>query len=274
MQTSKLLVGTSGFVYKDWANGAFYPKGLPQSQWLNFYSSRFKTVEINVTFYRQVSEKSYAQWNEHTLDDFKFTLKGSRFISHIQRLVTSEEILNNFFSPASALEYKLRTILWQLPANFAENETNLSSFCHLLKKNSLAKNLDHAFEFRHRSWFNERVYKILNDYNFALVVSHSRVWPVVIKTTADYAYFRFHGSELYMADYSDEELNYWAQILTNYLAEGKTVYAYFNNDALAYGAKNAQDLVQKIEQFLPTSAAASAAPAAREASAAGARGRR
>jgi len=233
-----IYIGTSGFTYKHW-QGIFYPKDLPEKDWLKFYSQKFNSVEINASFYHLLKATTYQRWARETPKDFIFVLKASRYITHLQRLKTNLPTLDNFLQPAKDLKEKLNCILWQLPAGLPADKKLLADFGKLLKSHPIAKNLRHAFEFRHQSWFHNNIYSILKFYNFALVIAHSHRWPVVIKSTASYVYLRFHGSTLYASDYSMTELKKWASCGQKFLKENQDFYAFFNNDAQGFALKNA-----------------------------------
>jgi uncharacterized protein YecE (DUF72 family) len=238
-----LFIGTSGFSYKHWAGGLFYPEGLPEQDWLKFYARTFKTVEINSTFYNLPKETVFAGWHNKTPAGFRFALKGSRFITHYKKLKNVEDAVSLFFDNAQALKEKLAVVLWQLPGNFVVNKKRLNDFCDLLTANAIAGKTRQAFEFRHESWFTEEVCDILKKNNMALCIAHSGYWPSAEITSADFAYFRFHGGEeLYGSKYSLRELAAWAAKMKRILHQGQDIYAYFNNDAYGYALENALKL--------------------------------
>jgi len=249
MKKSKIFIGTSGYNYKHWKDGVFYPTKLSPAKWLEYYIQHFNTVELNVTFYRLPSLKTFTGWYRRTPKDFSFVIKGSRFITHLKRLKEPKEPLRIFFENASPLKEKLGVVLWQLPANFHLNLEKLSDFLNSLKKNTKSKKVRQAFEFRHPSWFCQEVYSILQKYNFCLCIAHSNRWPVVEKLTADFIYLRFHGGvSLYHSNYSEAMLKEWADKAKCWLKQGKDLYTYFNNDACGYAIKNAQRFRQLLEK--------------------------
>lgn len=246
MGRGRFLVGTSGYNYKHWSGGVFYPPGLSQNKWLEYYTRFFSTVELNVTFYRLPQDKAFNGWYLRTPEDFVFALKGSRLITHIKRLKDCEEALDLFFSRASHLKEKLSIILWQLPPGMHLDEGRLEGFCNLLKeRGDLCP--QNVFEFRERGWFCEKVYKILRAYGFSLCIAHSNRWPSAKEVTAPHVYLRFHGGTiLYGSNYSDEELKSWSEDIKGWLLEGRTVYAYFNNDAHGFAIQNALRLKELV----------------------------
>ena len=151
----KILVGTSGWSYKEW-KGSFYPPKLPQDEMLGFYASRFPTVEVNNSFYRIPSEKVLAGWAEQVPPDFRFVLKASRRITHNSRLADEDGSLEYFLRAANPLGERLGPTLFQLPPTFKKDAVRLRDFLARLPKRWMA-----ALEFRHASWFDDEVYDLL-----------------------------------------------------------------------------------------------------------------
>lgn len=227
-------IGTSGFNYKHWMDN-FYPKDLTHKKWLNFYSGFFNTVELNTTFYKLPSEKVFSNWYHQTPQGFLFSVKASRYITHIKRLKEPKYSLEKFFNNVGVLREKLGIVLFQLPPNFLFKK---DTFVGFLKKLFLYKKRC-AFEFRHESWFNEEVYFLLKKYNFSLVIADSPTFPAGEIITADYSYFRFHGGKiLYGSEYSKDELKEWAEKIKK--INIKNAYIYFNNDFQGFAIKNAK----------------------------------
>lgn len=196
-----------------------------------------------MTFYRLPQKSAFKSWYKRTPESFRFVAKGSRFITHIKKLLKVEDALKQFFEFAQELKEKLAVVLWQLPPGMKVNLERLESFCHFLRKHKIRQ----VFEFRHPSWFNEDVYSILKKYNFSLCIAHSPDWPLEEVITADFVYLRFHGGQsLYGSNYSDEELISWAKKAKAWLKEGLDFYAYFNNDAYGYAIKNALKLKELL----------------------------
>jgi uncharacterized protein YecE (DUF72 family) len=235
-------IGTSGWVYEDWWE-RFYPKNLKPGERLNFYAQYFNSVEVNASFYRTVRRETFKKWYEETPLGFRFSVKASRYITHILRLDSSQnlkESVKRLLSPTEELREKLAVILWQLPPNFKVDNERLGYFLELLAKleRPLVKN---AFEFRHASWLSQEVYDTLHKYNSALVVQDSPIWPISKVLTASFIYLRFHGlKSLYNYDYSEEELKSWARRVKQWGEQKLGLFAYFNNDVKAYAPKNAQ----------------------------------
>jgi uncharacterized protein YecE (DUF72 family) len=244
----RIHIGTSGYSYAHWSDGVFYPPGVRQKRWLEYYAGRFDTVELNVTFYRLPAKIVFEGWYKRTPDNFTFSIKGSRFITHVKRLKDCREPLKLFFENASGLKKKLDIVLWQLHPKMKADPERLAAFCSLFDTSAIARRVRHAFEFRHESWFSEEILGLLRTYNHALCIAHSPRWPSVEAVTADFIYLRFHGGEqLYGSNYSSREMREWAAKCRGWLKEGRDTYAYFNNDAHGFAAKNALSLRSYIK---------------------------
>ena len=230
-------IGTSGWHYDHWRS-RFYPEKLTKPKWLEFYATNFTTVELNNSFYRLPSEAAFATWRDSSPANFIFAVKVSRFITHIKRLRDVEEAVDKFISRAQILGDKLGPLLYQLPLNMHRDDERLESFLSILPQG-----MKHVFEFRHQSWLEEPVFKILHKYNIGLCVFDMPSLSCPLVATADFAYIRFHGSTgLYWSCYSDEELAVWAKRVADLAVNLKAVYIYFNNDAEAFAVKNAMTL--------------------------------
>ena len=235
-------IGTSGWHYEHW-RGRFYPEQLPKAKWLGFYADHFTTVEVNNSFYRLPSENTFANWYDNSPASFIFAVKVSRYVTHIKRLKNTEEAIERFFGRAKSLKDKLGPMLYQLPPNMHRNDEVLESFL-----STLPQGFRHVIEFRHQSWFEDRVLETLHKYNVGFCVFDMPYLDCPLVATADFAYVRFHGStELYSSCYSDEELAHWAKKLKDLATNLKEVYIYFNNDAGAFAIKNAITLCNYLE---------------------------
>jgi uncharacterized protein YecE (DUF72 family) len=229
-----LHIGCSGWQYRSWRDGAFYPPKLPQRRWLEYYSSVFGTVEVNSTFYRLARPEAVARWLQETPPEFLLTVKASRYMTHIRRLQDLEEPMRRFYAGIEPLvgSPKLGPVLWQLPANFKRDEERLSEVLHALPEGR------HCFEFRDPSWFTDDVLELLRQFGVALVYGDhpERPWQP-LELTADWTFIRFHyGRRGRRGNYSETELREWAERLGGLDAE---VFAYFNNDWEAFAPRNA-----------------------------------
>lgn len=227
-------IGISGWTYAPW-RGVFYPENVTHKRELAYASGIFRSIEINGTFYSMQRPSSFARWAEETPDDFVFSLKGPRYLTHIRRLKDAEQALANFFSSGLlALGGKLGPILWQLPPNFRFQPELLESFLELLPHSmdeaaTLARKHDefmegrsltgpvsqqplrHAMEVRNQSFAVPEFIALLRKHQVALVCADTVEWPRMMDVTADFVYCRLHGAEvLYASGYTDEALDEWA----------------------------------------------------------------
>jgi uncharacterized protein YecE (DUF72 family) len=233
--TVRFYIGTSGWHYDHW-RGEFYPKDISKSRWLEFYSQHFSTVELNNSFYRLPSAKAFINWRDSAPLGFVFSIKVSRFITHIKRLRNAEEPVANFMTRTRLLEGKLGPLLYQLPQNMKHDDRLLEDFVQMLPKDA-----HHVFEFRHTSWFDDKVFDLLHKNNIGFCIYDMPGFKTPVIATSDIAYIRFHGShQLYGSCYSDKELEVWARKIAE--LESRVVFVYFNNDAEGFAIKNALTL--------------------------------
>jgi uncharacterized protein YecE (DUF72 family) len=231
-------IGCSGWSYKDW-RGVLYPEGLPATRWLARYAEEFSTVEVNNTFYRLPTIKAVEGWIEETPANFVFTLKISRYLTHVKRLREVPRYSKVFMERVAPLLGDTREgpFLWQLPANFKRDDERLAGALEGLPRGR------HCFEFRHESWFVPEVYDRLRDHGVALVIGDDPERPFQShEMTADWTLVRFHrGSQGRGGNYSASEIETWARRLRQWRRKTE-VFAYFNNDWQAYAVKNAAKL--------------------------------
>jgi len=241
-RAQQLCVGTSGFSYGHW-RGVFYPEKLPQRKWLAHYMERFRTVEINSTFYHLPRESTMVSWREQAPDGFVFALKASRVITHIQLLSDAQETLELFLSRARLLEDHLGPVLFQLPPRFKREAKTVESFLELLPRDLVV-----AFEFRDESWYCEQTFELLGAHG-ACFCTHDMpgLWTPR-RGTGPAAYVRFHGpARRYRDSYSDEALAEWAEWMSSEWKAGRSLYAYFNNDIGGHAVNNAKTLGEMLQ---------------------------
>ncbi len=269
---SSVRVGISGWTYAPW-RGDFYPEGLPQRRELEYAASRLGSIEINGSFYSLQRPSSWERWRAAVPEDFVFSVKGGRFLTHMLRLRDVEQPLANFFAQGVlGLGEKLGPVLWQLPANFAYDEELLTGFCALLPATTTEaaelaarhddkvsgeklwsgeveeRPLHHALEPRHPSFGEDHAIAHLERCDLALVVSDSAGdWPRFEQAVGPVVYVRLHGDEeLYASGYTDEALDRWAERIGGWAAEGRDVYVYFDNDAKGHAPFDAMRLIDRL----------------------------
>ena len=226
-----IRIGISGWTYPPW-RGVFYPQDLAQKRELSYAASVLNSIEINGTFYALQKPDSFARWAEETPEDFVFSVKAPRYITHIRRLKEAATPLANFLgSGLLRLGAKLGPILWQLPPNFKFDAERLEAFFALLPhdteeavaaakrhdnqikdrawlKTDAKRALRHAVEIRHESFRDPAFIALLRKYDVALVCADTPAWPRLMDVTSDFIYCRMHGVEaLYASGYDDGALD-------------------------------------------------------------------
>lgn len=241
MDNSLIHIGTSGWSYNHWA-GEFYPAGLKKNEWLDYYSKEFDTVEINSSFYHLPKERTFTNWKSKTPGRFLFSVKVSRYITHIKRLIDCREAFSRLLTAAENLGEKLGPFLLQLPPNLRKDESRLKDFLAILPKD-----YGFAFEFRNESWFTGDIFSLLDKSGCAVVISSSPDFPSSQTVTGGFCYIRMHGSEsLYSSCYTEGELKKVALLLSKNLKKNIESYVYFNNDAEGYAVENARTLIKMV----------------------------
>ena len=235
-------VGCSGWMYDSW-RGRLYPERCPKRRWLEVYAEHFDTVEVNSTFYRLARREAVEGWVKQTPPGFLFSVKASRYLTHIRRLAGIEDGIRRFYEPIEPLIEARRRgpVLWQLPENFRRDDERLASLLEQLPPGR------HTIEFRHASWFVPEVMSMLRSRGVALTIGDHPNRPFqTYEMTADWTFIRFHyGARGRAGNYSNTEIAQWAERIK---AWGRTeaVYAYYNNDWNSYAPANATLLLRRI----------------------------
>jgi uncharacterized protein YecE (DUF72 family) len=241
--TKIVRIGCSGWQYKHWG-GDFYPAGLATTRWFAHYALQFDTVEINNSFYRLPPAETFAKWREQAPKHFLYAVKASRFLTHMKKLKDPDDPLFRFFENAKQLGPHLGPILYQLPPNFP---LNLERFEIFLR--ALPRGYRHTVEFRDTSWYDDRVYALMQKYNVALCLHDMQGSATERLVVGPFIYVRFHhGTRKYGGRYSDERLDSWGAWLAERAAEGLDVFAYFNNDTGGHAPRDAVRLRARIRQ--------------------------
>ncbi len=230
-------IGTSGWVYKDWA-GRFYPPGLKPGEWLGYYAQRFATVEVNATFYRLPPLTMVQGWRAKVPDDFTFVVKGSRYLTHMKRLLDTTTGIERFFERLAPLGDTLAVVLWQLPPTMRADLERLDRFL-----GALPGRVRHAVEFRHPSWQGDATYALLDRHGALNVNVSGPQLPADVVVTGGCAYVRFHGLAAgYRYNYTDDDLRPWAA----HLRAQSAAFAFFNNDVGGHAIDNAGQLERLV----------------------------
>lgn len=233
-------VGTSGWVYADWRK-RFYPEGVAQSKWLAYYAREFDTVELNATTYRLPKEEQVAKWCATVPQDFLFTVKLSRLITHRKSMPPRvDEFIANYMARIACFQAgKLAQLLVQFPPYLERDDERLATFL-----DKLADRYRYVVEFRNQSWLVPEVYEILRARNMAYCIHDYPGMSVqAIVTSKDLAYVRFHGyTSLYAGSYPKRVLAAWAKRIQSLAAQARDVFVYFNNDWNAAAIQDAKTL--------------------------------
>ncbi len=234
-------IGTSGWSYNHWQD-VFYPESLKKSDYFSFYLRHFTTVELNNSFYHLPSPEALKTWNDQSPEDFIFSIKASRYITHMKKLNDPGEALATFFDRINILQSKAEVVLFQLPPRWHCNLERLRTFIALLPSGRR-----YSFEFRDQSWYREEVYELLEKNNLAYCMYELNGHQSPKVVTADYVYIRLHGPDgPYQGSYSDQELSGWAGAISSWISLGKDCYFYFDNDQNGYAVKNALRLKEML----------------------------
>jgi uncharacterized protein YecE (DUF72 family) len=234
---AKLFSGTSGFAYPQW-KPAFYPKDLPSKRFLEYYSRRLNSVEINYTFRRLAAASTLTNWIGATPEGFVFALKAHQRLTHFQRLKNAEEFTQAFFQSIQPLHtaQKLGPVLFQLPPQFHCDQAVLADFLAIVPRG-----LQIAFEFRHTSWLNDDVYQLLQKHNVCLCLAESEKLEIPRVFTADFVYFRLRKPE-----YSPQDRKAIGVVVHELLEKGKNVYVFFKHEETPEGALHAEELLKPM----------------------------
>ena len=239
---ARWLVGTSGYVYRDWRR--FYPQALGARDWLPYYAATFETVELNSPFYRLPRAATFRAWAAAVPPRFVFAVKASRFLTHVKRLNEPGPPVTLFLRRARGLGNALGPVLIQLPSTF---HLRLDRLDGLLRALSRRPHVRWVLEVRHASWLVEPVFERLRRANVSLCLHDWKEQPVTGPLTADFVYVRRHGTRRrYGGSYTEAMLAADAGRVDEWTRDGRDVYVYFNNDGRAAAVRNARRLTELL----------------------------
>lgn len=234
-----VFIGTSGWSYDHW-EGVLYPPGLPARERLDVYIAHYRTVEINSTFYRWPGAAAFARWHDRLPADFVMTVKAPRGLTHATRLYAPERWIETVTTGLEKLQTNLGVLLVQLPPGM---ECDLHRLEFFLER--VPSWIRTTVEFRHPSWNIEAVFSLLERCNTAYCVMSGAGLPCILRATAPFVYVRMHGPDaqhLYGGSYSEDDLCWWRDRITEWSESGLDVYVYFNNDGGGNAVRNADTL--------------------------------
>lgn len=237
----RIHIGTSGWHYGHW-RGPFYPDDLGPEGFLEFYSRRFHTVEINNSFYQLPTARTLSAWRDTSPPGFLFAVKGSRFITHMKKLTDPERSLDPFLERVTLLQDKLGPILFQLPPRWHFNAARLAAFL-----TALPATCRYTLELRDVSWINAQALDLLAQHNVAFCIYELDGYLSPQETTADFVYIRLHGPNgPYQGRYDAQTLGGWAGSISAWSRQGREVFCYFDNDQAGFAAHNALELQEML----------------------------
>lgn len=241
--SAEIYIGTSGWHYDHW-EGPFYPSGISDDTFLEYYADRFRTAEINNSFYQLPKKETLLRWRDAVPEDFVFSVKASRYLTHMKKLKDPEGPLFRFLDRVGVLEDKLGPTLFQLPPRWGSNPKRLEAFLDILPEGQR-----YAFEFRDPSWFEDEVYGMLAKHGAAFCVYDLDGETSPKQVTADFAYVRLHGpDDPYRGQYGPERLAGWTGAFSAWRKQRLDVYCYFDNDEAGYAAQDALRLQQMMAE--------------------------
>ena len=234
---TRFYAGTSGFAYPAWKPD-FYPAKLPQKKFLEHYATRLNAVEINYTFRRTPSASTVENWVNITPEGFCFCLKAHMKITHILKLENAKDMTDFFLRAIDPLRvtHRLGVVLFQLPPHFRRDVDVLGNFVK-----DLPSDIRYTFEFRHESWHDQAVYRVLGEHNIAYCLAESEKIEPPDVTTADFVYFR-----LRKADYAAADRTAIEEKAGGLLADGKSVFLFFKHEDTPEGALYAEEALAKL----------------------------
>src|SRR3954453_22729258 len=234
-----VYIGTSGWSYDHWV-GVLYPREASSLQRLDAYAREFRTVEINNTFYRWPRDEVFSTWHDRLPEGFLVSAKASRGLTQFRKLNDPEPWLERMESGLGRLREERGVLLFQPPRHFGVDLDRIDRFLEVVPSGQRV-----AVEFRHPSWDREETFSTLERHGAAYCVTSGANLPCVLRATAGFVYVRFHGPDpqhLYAGSYSEAGLRWWAERIGEWRAQGRDVWAYFNNDGYGHAVRNAQRL--------------------------------
>lgn len=232
-------IGTSGWSYDHWED-VLYPRGLPARDRLARYVDRFDTVELNASFYRWPNAAAFASWRRRLPEGFELAVKAPRGLTHARRLYAPEQWIERMTDALHELAGRRGPLLVQLPPTMERDDERLDWFLA-----RLPSWMRPVVEFRHPSWTDDTVFALLERRGAAYCVMSGAALPCILRATSELVYIRLHGPDtasLYAGSYSSADIEWWADRIREWEAQGRQVYAYFNNDGGGNAVRDADAL--------------------------------
>jgi uncharacterized protein YecE (DUF72 family) len=237
-------IGTSGWSYSHWA-GVLYPEGLAPERRLDYYLPRFRTAELNASYYRWPADGAFEHWRRRLPPEFVLSIKAPRALTHAKKLFGPEQWLSRISRGVARLGSRRGVLLVQLPPTAAIDHARLAYFLQCVPDG-----LRVAVEFRNATWHQESVFSLLEQHGAAYCVMSGAHLPCILRATAPFVYVRLHGPDphhLYGGSYGDDDLRWWGDRVREWQAMGRDVFVYFNNDGGGNAVRNAVTLKQLVD---------------------------
>ncbi|MDX1593583.1 MAG: DUF72 domain-containing protein [Gammaproteobacteria bacterium] len=237
-------IGTSGWSFGHWKDD-FYA-GVPQRRWLEHAAACFTGLELNATFRRSPEESTVIRWREQTPDGFAFSIKGHRYITHNKKLREVADSVARLREDTEILGDRRSAVFWQLPPDLKRDDARLADFLDVLAEEW--SDLPHAFEFRDPSWHRDATLNLLEEAGASNVISDAADWPRWDAVCGPLAYVRLHGhEETYVSAYGEKALATWVGRAWNWLAEGRQLHIYLDNDKSGAAPHDARLLMRRLK---------------------------
>jgi uncharacterized protein YecE (DUF72 family) len=242
-RTGRIMIGTSGWRYDHWW-GPFYPEEVSPELSLAHYAGRLPAVEVNRTFYGLPSTDAVRRWRWGVPSSFRFAVKASRFITHMKKLREPEESLDRLYQVVGALGETAGPVLFQLPPRWRCNPDRLAAFLEAVPPSHRI-----AFEFRDRSWFDDRVLELLGSHRAAFCIWDLAGEQSPREVTTDLVYVRLHGPgrTAYTGSYDRRTLSDWAGACDAWASSGRDVWCFFDNDEGGNAVRDAGRLLDMLD---------------------------
>jgi uncharacterized protein YecE (DUF72 family) len=234
-----VYIGTSGWSYDHW-HGVLYPEGISPRERLSYYVQRYRTAELNSSYYRWPSDSSFRSWRSRLPAGFRLSVKAPALLTHRQRLYQPERWLNRIEQSLLLMGDRLGVLLVQLSPRQGYDYARLKYFLELVSGKLMV-----CLEFRHPSWHQDSVFELLEQHGAAYCVMSGANLPCILRATANFVYVRLHGPDthhLYSGSYPDEDLHWWAERILEWNCQRRDVFVYFNNDGYGHAVRNADKL--------------------------------
>jgi len=231
LSTANYYSGTSGLVLPV-PNKTHYPEEYRDKSRLSYYASLFTSIEVNSSFYKIPRAKTIENWAAMVPDDFKFTFKLWKGITHAKELAFDPQHIAAFMQAINPAGSKKGCLLVQLPPGAkAGLFPQLQQLIAYIRENDPQQSWKIAMEFRHQSWYNSNILQFAGEFNLSIVLQDIPVSATPMNyAEGNTVYLRFHGpGGKYRGSYQNDILMEYSTYIKEWLDEGKTVYVYFNN---------------------------------------------